>query len=199
MGHIHRLAQNATNLTKLKKLCPKPKLKKKTANKAYSKSFNKAYNGLQIGRKATERWDQVRDDAINLNNKTQAYKDAKKQYKTASKQAKTYDRNSAVSKYRKAYDKNNAAQEKNDEYKREVKSLYESCGKNRIERVVNVAKGKSPEAKKYLAAAEKWTNKQDILDEDWNSNVTSLYKETGSNAVSRVINNARYDIERSKK
>ena len=116
---------------------------------------------------------------------------AKKNYKDTVRKI----RNNAVSEYSKAYNKWSSGQDENDKYRHEVDSLYKKCGKNKLERIINVAKGKSSEAKKYIVASEDYIKKQDMLDEDWHK-VEALYKETGSNFVDRVINNARYDISK---
>lgn len=100
-------------------------------------------------------------------------------------------RKGAVRKYSEAYDKMTNAQDENDAAWREVKSLYAKLGKNKIERIINAAKGESAEAKAYSKAYDRWSNRQDVLDKKWHE-LDQLYADTGSNYVDRVLNNIKY-------
>jgi len=63
--------------------------------------------------------------------------------------------------------------------------------KNKIERIINAAKGDSAEAKAYSKAYDRWSNRQDVLDKKWRE-LDELYADTGSNYVDRVLNNIKY-------
>lgn len=91
------------------------------------------------------------------------------------------------------------ADAKSDEIWKEAKSTYDSLGKNKIERIKEVRKAQKGEgseaANEYLKAMDKAINDRNKADEQWKE-VQSLYKKTGKNKVSRVVNNAKYDTGR---
>ncbi len=105
------------------------------------------------------------------------------------------DRKKSVQKYQKEHKKMNDKANKADELDAKAKELYKATGKNKLSRVINNIKNKSPEVKAYQKASDRAVK---ALNEIWENEprMQNLYKQTGSNAISRVINNAKYDIDR---
>lgn len=120
-----------------------------------------------------------------------------KNYKKANKDY----RSEAAKEYLKVRNKSNDLYDKSDELFRSAREQYKSLGKTPIKRVIEVAKAQSGKgskaAKEYL---KKWDEASSIGDKayDLDQIANSLYKETGSNYISRVFNVAKTDINSRK-
>jgi hypothetical protein len=105
---------------------------------------------------------------------------------------------SSIKDYNKKYNAAERASNKADKKWAEANALYQKLGKNRIQRIINAARGKTADAKKYSKLYNEASRMEDAADKQWDS-AKAAYKKTGANRITRVINNARYDINKSKK
>ena len=124
-------------------------------------------------------------------------KETKRSERAAKKEAKIKSTKDAVKAYQKAWEKSIEDTDAADDYYREtVTPLYNSLAKTKLGRVREVIKAQrgkgSKAANEYLKAMDKAIADRDKADEEWRE-TTELYKKTGKNKVSRVINNAKYN------
>lgn len=64
--------------------------------------------------------------------------------------------------------------------------------------MLNSARNKSDAAKKYNQAWDDWNSTQELANLKWNNEVLVAYKKTGRTAVTRVLNNIKYDISKKR-
>jgi hypothetical protein len=105
---------------------------------------------------------------------------------------------SSIKDYNKKYNSAERASNAADKKWDEANALYKKLGKNRIQRIINAAKGKTADAKKYSKLYDEASRMEDAADKQWDD-AKKAYKKTGANAITRVINNAKYDINKNKK
>ena len=165
--------------------------------------------GSEAAKKYLELYDKsvkVSDDAFDrkfeAENNTKRYKKSiqNKAEKEINKAEKIQSTKDAVKAYQKAWNKSIKDTDAADDYYREtVKPLYDSLAKTKIGRVKEVIKAQrgkgSKAANEYLKAMDKAIADRDKADASWKE-TKELYKKTGKNKVSRVINNAKYDTGR---
>lgn len=148
---------------------------KKSANKAYNKAFNKSsslYGAYGPGSKK-----RLNDTAA----KAKAANKANAEYK----KAKTDFKKATVKEYKRVSKELDEADMKSFESAMAMRDAYKALGRNRVSRVINAAKGKSPEAKAYNKAADKaFEKKRDEFEK--------AYRNTGRNYADRILNNIRY-------
>lgn len=164
--------------------------RRKAADANYKKASSE-YKDRLSGRSTDSILNDYTDDDKKLDRAADKWGADRKSAKEKYKKEISSIRKGAVRKYSEAYDKMTDAQDENDAAWREVKSLYAKLGKNKIERIINAAKGESAEAKAYSKAYDRWSNRQDVLDKKWHE-LDQLYADTGSNYVDRVLNNIKY-------
>lgn len=164
--------------------------RRKAADANYEKASSEYINRLSE-RNTRSFLNDYTDDDKKLDRAADKWSADRKSAKEKYKKEISSIRKGAVRKYSEAYDKMTDAQDENDAAWREVKSLYAKLGKNKIERIINAAKGESAEAKAYSKAYDRWSNRQDVLDKKWHE-LDQLYADTGSNYVDRVLNNIKY-------
>ena len=165
---------------------------KKQINSAYTKAgeaYDRATKGGKISNKKADRA---------LDAAADKWASDRKSAKAAYKQDKINIKKQAVSDYNKKFNSAERASNIADKKWNEVDAKYTALGKNKVERMLNAAKGKSKEAKDYNKAYEEASNMSDIADAKWRE-AKSAYKQTGYNAISRVSNNIKYDLDRRKK
>ena len=156
-----------------------------------TKKASSEYKDRLSGRSTDSILNDYTDDDKKLDRAADKWGADRKSAKEKYKKEISSIRKGAVRKYSEAYDKMTDAQDENDAAWHEVKSLYAKLGKNKIERIINAAKGESAEAKAYSKAYDRWSNRQDVLDKKWHE-LDQLYADTGSNYVDRVLNNIKY-------
>lgn len=168
-------------------------------------SYKKGAQGRYDGKLITIR--QASNDAKKAAN--EAYKQSIKNSKEHNKnvrQNKKENIKKAIKEYNKAYSKAVNSQEKAYADNAEMKRAYEATGKNWVERVVNNAKydlnrdsikneSLKKAVKEYNKAYSKAVNSQEKADAD-NAEMKKVYKTTGKNWVERVVNNAKYDLNK---
>lgn len=164
--------------------------RRKAADANYKKASSE-YKDRLSGRSTDSILNDYTDDDKKLDRAADKWGADRKSAKEKYKKEISSIRKGAVRKYSEAYDKMTDAQDENDAAWHEVKSLYAKLGKNKIERIINAAKGESAEAKAYSKAYDRWSNRQDVLDKKWHE-LDQLYADTGSNYVDRVLNNIKY-------
>lgn len=138
--------------------------------------------------------------AAEYDNRNKKIKEASRAERAAKKEAKIKSTKDAVKAYQKAWNKSIKDTDAADDYYREtVKPLYDSLAKTKLGRVKEVIKAQrgkgSKAANEYLKAMDKAIADRDKADASWKE-TKELYKKTGKNKVSRVINNAKYDTGR---
>lgn len=168
----------------------------KTANKELNKAYREAdhkriaaFSPVKKHRDAnTKRWETVSDRAKDFDDARTAVKDAKFKVKVDRDRATA----SAVKDYSKKFNSAERAQNTADSKWEATQAQYKSLGKTKLGRIVNAAKGNTPEAKKYKAMYDEWEKSQDFADRKWDE-MSAAYKKTGRNRVSRILNNIKYD------
>lgn len=112
--------------------------------------------------------------------------------KRKSAQQKRIDTAKNVKDYEKKFNAWTEAQDKNDEAWESVKEKRKAIGKTPLTRTLNaIFKADDPKVKEYAKAYDEWSDKQDILDAQWND-VKEAYSKTGKVWLSRVANNIKY-------
>lgn len=166
----------------------------KQARKDFNKAYQKADNGSLAAFSPVKKHRQANDRRWNdAAAKNSAMKLAKSEYRST-KNAKV---NSAIKDYNKKFNAAERASNKADKQWEAVQQQRQKLGKNKISRIVNAAKGNTPEAKKYKKMYDEWERSQNIADQKWNE-TRAAYKNTGRTYVTRVINNINYDIDQSR-
>lgn len=171
---------------------------KRAADRAYNKSFNRASNyssayfisqhtNKKRRAESDQRWADAHDKANAANKASENYKNAKSAYK----QAKQKANKSAVKEYQKLYNEASNMSDIANEKWNAVKEQHRALGRNKVERVLNAARNKTPEAKAYAKAYNEASKYSDLADAKWNEAKAS-YVNTGRNRIERIMNNARY-------
>jgi hypothetical protein len=112
--------------------------------------------------------------------------------KAKAAQQKRIDTAKNVKDYEKKFNAWTEAQDKNDEAWESVKEKRKAIGKTPLTRTLNaIFKADDPKVKEYAKAYDEWSDKQDILDAQWND-VKEAYSKTGKVWLSRVANNIKY-------
>ena len=154
---------------------------KKSANKAYNKAFNKSsslYGAYGPGSK--KRLNDTTAKAKAANKANAEYKKAKTDFKKAT-----------VKEYEKVGKQLDKISDRAYESDRAMKDAYKALGKNRVSRIINAAKGTSPEAKAYNKAADKALRDQEVYEKKYDE-FKKTYRNTGRNYADRIFNNIRY-------
>ncbi len=154
---------------------------KKSAKKAYNKAFNKSsslYGAYGSGSKK-----RLNDTAA----KAKAANKANAEYK----KAKTDFKKATVKEYNKVGKQLDKISDRVYESDRAAKNAYKALGKNRVSRIINAAKGKSPEAKAYYKTVDKLLRDKEAYEEKYDE-FKKAYRNTGRNYADRILNNVRY-------
>lgn len=129
---------------------------------------------------------------------------------TAAGKARYYQ--DRVGEYTKAYNKASNHSDRITDMQNEEESLWKEAkekrkalGKNPFSRTINAIKGTSKEAKEYSKAYNRASDYSDKITDMKAENeilwkeADAKYKATGKNAVSRILNNIKYDTSNSRK
>lgn len=154
---------------------------KKSANKAYNKAFNKSSSFYGAYGPASKK--RLNDTAA----KAKAANKADAEYK----KAKTDFKKATVKEYKRVSKELDEADMKSFESAMAMRDAYKALGKNRVSRIINAAKGTSPEAKAYNKAADKALRDQEVYEKK-RDEFEKAYRNTGRNYADRIFNNIRY-------
>lgn len=160
----------------------------KEARKAVNKTIDRRSQAHSLSKKRRQAYDALVEDAANKTNKAA---ELEKEYKSAKKAANR----AAVKDYRKKFDTASKASDVADQKWRDTQEAYKSLGKNKLQRIVNAAKGNTAEAKRYKSMYDEWEKSQNFADKSW-SEAKEAYSYTGKTYVGRVINNMKYDLDK---
>lgn len=156
----------------------------KKQKKQLNKDFNKAYMKYETSLPLTKRRKQAYAEMDEYGRQS---KNAKAEYKKNMESAAK----SAVKAYDKKYKQAEAADNAADKAWSNAQKAYKALGRNKISRIVNAAKGNTPEARKYTKLYNEWEKKSNLADKAWNS-AKKEYVNTGRNRVEMIINNIKY-------
>lgn len=172
---------------------------KKDAKKVYKDAVNKAFSQYEKNindiEKKYKRGQNLTDEDVARERKVEEnYQKAVKKAKEEYKQAKTQRTKNAVKQYKKSTDEFYKLDEIASAKWTEAEAQYAALGKNRVQRmmaVVNTQKGKTDVAKNYLSKFDEAEAASNLADTKWRE-VNELYRNTGKNRISRVMNNFKY-------
>lgn len=171
----------------------------KQAKKDYSRSYDEAYRRSHSIMNITKSGRVARDAAIDkAYNDARKVKEAKTKYKEEKQKYKENQRKETkktVKEYTKQFDKASNMEDKSDELFRKAKEQHKALGNtplSRMKAVSEAQKGRgSKAAKEYLKTWNEANKLGDKAYDEWQK-ADELYKKTGKNKLSRILNNVKY-------